>query len=105
MSDLDQLLQETKSVLSGLYGERLTQLVLYGSHARGDAVSESDIDLMAVLKGPVTPVAEIKRANPALCELSLHFGSDISCVFMAESRFLTENSPLLLNARREGKTV
>jgi predicted nucleotidyltransferase len=105
MPQLEQLIAETKTALSGLYGDRLAQVVLYGSHARGDAEAESDIDLMAVLKGPVNPITEIKRSNPVLCQLSLAFGTDISCIFMAESRFVNETSPLMLNVRREGKPV
>lgn len=38
-------------VLQGYYGPRLDQLVLYGSCARGTAGAESDIDLLAVLRG------------------------------------------------------
>jgi len=32
-------------------GERLVRLVLYGSRARGDAVEDSDVDLLAVVDG------------------------------------------------------
>ena len=34
------------------FGERLHRLILYGSHARGDATEDSDIDLLVVLNEP-----------------------------------------------------
>lgn len=47
---LHTLSQEVKQALTGLYGDRLDQVILYGSYARGDFHSESDVDYMVVLK-------------------------------------------------------
>ena len=58
---LDKILQEFRQELEKLYGERLIKLVLYGSQARGDAKEDSDIDIMVVLKNPVSPGDEIFR--------------------------------------------
>ncbi len=35
--------------LRGIYGERLRDVLLFGSWARGDAHPESDVDLLVVL--------------------------------------------------------
>ena len=56
---LETLLAELRHRLSGLYGDRLAGLFLYGSQARGDAVTGSDIDVLVVLKGPVYPAEEM----------------------------------------------
>ena len=34
-----------------LFGERLVHLVLFGSHARGEATHDSDVDLLVVIDG------------------------------------------------------
>jgi uncharacterized protein len=88
--------------LQALYGSRLVQLVLFGSQARGDAEDGSDIDVLVVLKGPVMPGEEITRTGAILADLSLAHDTVLSCVFVSEERFASENSPLLLNIRREG---
>ena len=62
----------------------------------------SDIDLLVVLKDPVNPCEEIIRVSEATSRMSLAYDTVISCLFMQEERYLHENSPLLLNIRREG---
>lgn len=52
-----------RTILAACYGERLKQLVLFGSQARGDADPESDIDLLVVLAGPVDDAKEHERTR------------------------------------------
>lgn len=47
---LQLLSQEVKQSLTELYGDRLDQVVLYGSYARGDFHAESDVDFLVVLR-------------------------------------------------------
>ncbi|MFN4857561.1 MAG: nucleotidyltransferase family protein [Pseudanabaena sp.] len=51
------MLNELKSALVKLYGDRLFSLILFGSHAKGEATSESDIDVMAVLAEYINLIA------------------------------------------------
>ena len=96
------ILGELRSGLQLLYGERLLRVVLFGSHARGDAVPGSDIDVLVVLRGPVDPVLEIERAGQFKAKLCLKYGEVVSTTFVSADRYETERSPLLLNVRSEG---
>jgi predicted nucleotidyltransferase len=80
-------------------------MVLYGSRARGEAEPGSDIDVLVVLKGSVQPGSEVERTGGIISELSLQFDEVISCAFVNEEQFIRENSPLLLNIRKEGVEV
>lgn len=102
---LNNLLQEAHKLLGAIYGERLSKIVLYGSQARGDASPASDIDLMIVLEGPVNAGKEISRVGKITSDLSLKHNVAISCVFVSADRYQREQSPLLLNVRREGVAV
>ena len=99
---LKTILAELRSHFEQLYGDRLTQMVLYGSQARGDADPNSDIDVLVVLKAPVQVGEEIDRTIPIVADLSLHNDVVISCNFMNEERFTNYQGPLLRNIRREG---
>jgi len=100
-----EILSELRQRLEAIYGERLVRLVLFGSQARGDAEDGSDIDVMVVLKGQVSPCEEIERTEEIVAGISLEHDVVICCVFMAEDRFEHEQSPLLMNVRREGVSL
>jgi len=102
---LRTILAELRQRLEALYGPRLVKLILYGSQARGDAEPGADIDVLVVLKGPVSPYAEITRTGDIVSNLSLAHGEVICCLFMDEDRFTTRNGPLLRNVRREGVPI
>ena len=57
------IIKELRHQLEALYGARLVRMVLYGSQARGDAERSSDIDVLVVLQGPVSPGEEIARTS------------------------------------------
>ncbi len=96
------ILGELRRQLEELYDGRLVKLILFGSQARDDAESDSDIDIMLVLKDPVQLDDELKRVTPVTAALSLEHNVVISTIYMSEHRYATEQSPLLNNARREG---
>ena len=99
------MLVELRRRLEALYGERLLKLVLFGSQARGDADSNSDIDVLVVLRGPVEPFREIHRASPVTAAVSLENDVVISCVYVSAERYDSDRGPLLLNVRAEGIPV
>jgi predicted nucleotidyltransferase len=88
-----------------LYGPRLVSMVLYGSQARGDAEPGSDIDVLVVLEGEVEPCGEIHRSSDDVCDVSLTHDATVACVFVSREQYETEQSPLLMNVRREGVPV
>jgi uncharacterized protein len=99
---IDPILLELKKSFETLYGERMTHMILYGSRARGDEGTGSDIDILVVLEGAVSPSEEVTRTGEIVSRLSLVSNQVISCVFMDRERFQYRNGPLLRNIRREG---
>jgi predicted nucleotidyltransferase len=101
----ESVLSELKRRLQVIYGTRLNSLFLFGSHARGEAGSDSDIDVLVVLDGAVTPSKEIARCGEVSAQLSLQYDMVISCAFISTHRFATDRTPFVLNLRREALPV
>ncbi|MCA6604126.1 MAG: nucleotidyltransferase domain-containing protein [Pseudanabaena sp. 42896M_M3] len=96
------LLNELKSSLVELYGDRLFSMILFGSHARGEATSESDIDVMVVLADPVDAVAERSRMSSLFWYFLREYDELISIIPISKSRFLAGEISFLRVVRREG---
>jgi predicted nucleotidyltransferase len=103
--DVTPILRQFKAGATTLYGERLKNIILFGSWARGEAGPESDIDLLVVLQGNIIPGREIDRMLDLITDLNLEHTVLLAVVPMSESEYIKVNSPLLLNIRQEGVAI
>lgn len=87
--------------LERAYGDRLRGVYLFGSHARGTAEPESDVDVLIVLDRIDGYISEVRRAGGAISELSLEYETSITPVFVSEEDWRVETSPFLRNVREE----
>ncbi|HEV8614777.1 MAG TPA: nucleotidyltransferase domain-containing protein [Methylomirabilota bacterium] len=98
---LGRFVDEIKRV----YGRRLQSVVLYGSRARGDAGSGSDVDTLVVLD----PLGDFWTEFDRICEVANRVSRDASVVLSARPvdahELANGGSPLMMNVRREGKPV
>ncbi len=100
------LIADFKAAVTGLYGDRLAKVILYGSYARGDAHEESDVDFLVVLKDEsISVYREIDRMNDVVFDLSLKFNRMISIVPSTTSKLVKSKMPLYHSVREEGKEV
>ncbi len=102
---LNTILADLHGRLKRIYGDRLVRLILFGSQARGDAGSESDIDMLVVLDGPVRPYDEIERTVADVSDVSLAYDAAVECVFVSLEDFEHERSLFMRAVRREGAAV
>jgi uncharacterized protein len=101
----EKILSELQKHLSNLLGNRLVGIYLFGSRARGDQRADSDVDVLVVLNGDFHPFDLIEETGNLVASLSLQFDLVISLAFVSRERFENENSPFMLNVRREGVPV
>lgn len=99
---VQSILKELRRQLEALYGDRLVKVILFGSQARGDVRSDSDIDIAILLQGKVDPNVEIDHVVPITAQLSLENDVLISCVYVSADRYNSGQTPLLVNLRAEG---
>ncbi len=96
-----QLLREIKSGLTTLYGMRLHGVYLYGSYARDEAESESDVDVLVVLDDFERYGAEVDRTSVLVADLSLQYGVSVSTVFVRAQAWQRGDTPFLLSVRED----
>jgi predicted nucleotidyltransferase len=99
------LLSELKKGLNDLYQERLKGVYLYGSYARGESHTWSDVDVIIVLDELDHYWEEIRRSGYLISEISLKYDRSVSRVLVSERDWLVANTPLLLNAHEEAIPV
>ncbi|WP_461133811.1 nucleotidyltransferase domain-containing protein [Spirosoma lituiforme] len=103
---IEPMVQEFKKVLQELYGDRLVDVVLYGSYARGDYDDESDIDLMVVLTDEVVNTyAEIRKITDIETEFLLRYGFAISPLPVSRKKYKASYGGVYQEARKEGLTI
>src|SRR5450830_452569 len=95
--DVARALNALRQGLDTIYGPRLSEVVLFGSCARGTADADSDVDVLVVLKDEANPTAEVRRTGQLVADISLDHDSVISRLFMNEEDFLHRQGPLLRN--------
>jgi predicted nucleotidyltransferase len=102
-ADIQPLLRALRAELEALYGDRLADLVLYGSYARGEAHEASDVDVLVVLEGEVQPGREIRRMSEVGFEVGLDHGQYVSLLPVSKEAFRKQPSAWLESVRREGQ--
>ncbi len=98
----DKVRQEIRTRLESAFQERLKGVLLFGSKARGDALAESDIDLMVLLDEPVRLGIDLQRIVDALYPLQLELDAPIHALPVPIGSFEAGEYGVYRNARREG---
>ena len=104
---MDQLsvLQRIKAALAVAFGSRCRGVVLYGSEARGEATSDSDIDVLVLLAGPVQLGQDLRTIIHTLYPLQFEIGRSIDALPVDITVYEAGEFALYRNAKREGITA
>ena len=108
MNDLNNLMKETCEMLKNVFGDRLEQIWLYGSYARGDFDLESDVDIMVLVDLPKDKLSSYRRkVSDFSSELDLKYDVLLSIKLQDKETFqrFAEVLPFFKNIIREGKRV
>jgi uncharacterized protein len=97
--------REAARVLKRAYGDRLVDVVLFGSWVRGDAHEESDVDLLVVLDEVIDRARERRLIVDVLFDLGVDRGRAIEGFAVSEQDFRSAERPILKEAREHGITV
>lgn len=94
--------REIRSRLDAAFRDRLRGVLLYGSEARNDAGTGSDVDLMVLLDGNVRLGQDLDTIVEALYPVQLEIDAPIHATPVSAKIFEAEEWGLYRNAGREG---
>lgn len=102
---MNSILEKSKQILKEYYGDRFVSMIIYGSVARNEATSSSDIDLLVLLNPPFDYFRELRTIVELLYPLQLESEHLISAKPAAVDEFESGYIQLYRNAKREGVSV
>lgn len=105
MPSISSLPEKCKTALESHYGSQFKGLILYGSMARNQADSTSDIDLLVLLSKPFDYFSELRQVIEVLYPIQLESEQLISAKPVLPDEFERGSIQLYRNAKREGILV
>jgi len=99
---LYSILRAYRRALTNIYGDRFRQMILFGSHARGEANEESDVDLLIVLEGPIDPFAELERTREITYNIALKNSINVERIFATLEQLQNSDFRIFKSLRDEG---
>ncbi len=100
-----RLVDQVKAFLHEKYGEGIKRVILYGSHARGEATEDSDVDVLVLTDPSLKPSEVRKSLSDLLFDMLMDEGELVSVIVVPEDFFEGHNLPFMLNVRQEGVAV
>lgn len=58
---ITQVVNQVKEYLIKKYGDKIREIILFGSHVRGEATKDSDIDILVLIDDSIDPF-EMRRS-------------------------------------------
>lgn len=107
-AQLNKIVKSMIACYREVYGKDIVDIVLYGSYARGDYSCDSDIDIVAVVRGSRLELQEkLKLVWDASAEIGLDNDVIVSPTVIPYEEYMRykETLPYYRNISEEGKKI
>lgn len=105
---LDFITDCIKKCYREIYGDNIVEIILYGSYARGDFTTDSDIDIVAIVKGERLELQEkLKQIWDASADIGLENDAVISPMVIPYDEYIKyrKTLPYYRNIAEEGRRI
>ncbi len=107
-NELNTILKKMTEIYYSVYGEDVVRIILYGSYARGDYQNDSDIDIVAIVRGDRVDLQNrLKKIWDISSDLELEYGTIVSPTVIPFSEFeqYKDDLPYYKNIQNEGVNI
>ena len=105
LQDIRPALGQIREILRSALSGRVRDVVLYGSQARNDADSDSDIDLIVVLNGAVNLGRDLPKIIRAIYPVQLTVDQPIHVLPVSAAEYEAGRYGIYRCAKEEGVVV
>ena len=105
---IHNIIYQFSQQLKEIMGSKLTKVIVYGSYARGDYNSNSDVDVMILVKMSSSEIKKIENQVYDLAfDIEMDTGVDISPIIKNEDQYeyWLDTLPFYKNIHEEGVVV
>jgi predicted nucleotidyltransferase len=99
------LARDIATELGQLFGDRLVDVVLFGSYASDAATDESDLDLAVVMRDVVSPWEDAKAMDDLLWAKTLESGITVSALVVDAADWTATSVPVIRSAKEHGRSI
>ncbi len=85
-ADVIEILKEFKREITEILGDKLVDVILFGSYARGDYTEESDVDVLIVVKDKPT-ISEENKISKLCLKFLIKYNIIISAITYPKNIF------------------
>lgn len=106
--ELNILLKKLAEICQSVYGSDIVKILMYGSYVRGTFTADSDLDVVAIVKGSRDELQrKLKTVWDYSCELELEYGTILSPTVIPYEEFETykQDMPYYRNIEQEGVAI
>lgn len=103
-----KVLEKIDASMMELFKDKLKNIILYGSYARNENTSESDIDVMVLVDETEYKIREYEdRITDIMVDLSLEYDVVVSIYIQSVEEYKKQAKalPFLMNVQKEGINV
>lgn len=107
-NELNTILKKMTEIYYYVYGDDVVRIILYGSYARGDYQNDSDIDIVAIVRGDRVDLQNrLKKIWDISSDLELEYGTIVSPTVIPFSEFeqYKDDLPYYKNIQNEGVNI
>lgn len=106
--ELKEIIRIMADTYCQIFGDAIEQILLYGSYARGDNTVDSDIDLVAIVRGDRQILQnKLKQVWDVSSDLELQYDVIISPTVIPYDEYIKykEDVPYYRNIQKEGVNI
>lgn len=105
---LNSISEHMSKLYKSVYGSSVVSILLYGSYSRGDCDSDSDIDIVAIVKGEREDLQnKLKQIWDDSCDVGIENDVIISPTVIPFDEYeeYKDVLPYYMNIEREGRKI